>query len=114
MMVVLADHVKVEGRFARSANLERDASLCTPLDGYVVTARAREVLRRVATVADSGQAGGAWSITGPYGSGKSSLALLLDAVFGPAGETRETALALLDTQQGSGASAERERERERE
>ena len=88
-MATLADYVQVAGRFARSANLERDASLVEPLQGYVVTARTRDVVQRVATVADSGKAGGAWSITGPYGSGKSSLALLLDALFGPSGSNRK-------------------------
>ena len=83
-MTVLADHVSVRGRFARSANLERDAGQAEPLDGYVVTARALDAVersrlhcRRLAS------AGGAWSLTGPFGSGKSSLALLLDAAFGP-------------------------------
>ncbi len=42
-----------------------------------------------------GGGGGAWSITGPYGSGKSSLALLLDSAFGKAGPIRERALELL-------------------
>lgn len=94
-MTVLADHVTVVDRFARSANLERDASLTAPLEGYVVTARAMDVVQRIVSAATTGPAGGAWSLTGPYGSGKSSLALLLDAVFGPAGETREVALGML-------------------
>ena len=83
-MTVLADHIAVLSRFARSANLERDVDRPEPLDGYIVTARALDVVERVAAAAASGPAGGAWSLTGPYGSGKSSLALLLDAAFGPA------------------------------
>ena len=102
MVTMLADRVGVADRFARSANLERDASLVEPLDGYVVTARALDVVSRIATAATSGSAGGAWSLTGPYGSGKSSLALLLDAAFGPAGETRDAALALISAASGSG------------
>ena len=113
-MAVLADHVGVAGRFARSANVERDTSRCEPLDGYVVTARALDVFQRVAAVAEIGRAGGAWSITGPYGSGKSSLALLIDAAFGPAGPMRDAALSLLDAASGLSEITERERERERE
>ena len=95
-MTVLADQVSVLDRFARSANLERDVDRPEPLDGYIVTARALEVVERVAAAAALGPAGGAWSLTGPYGSGKSSLALLLDAAFGPAGLTRKLAWRLID------------------
>ena len=95
-MAVLADHISVLRRFARSANLERDADRPEPLEGYVVTPRALDVVERVATAAVAGQSGGAWSLTGPYGSGKSSLALLLDAALGPATTTRELAWRLVD------------------
>ena len=82
-MTRLAESVAVAPRFARSANLERDAARLEPLEGYVVTARALDVVERIAGAAATGRAGGAWSLTGPYGSGKSSLGLLLDAAFGP-------------------------------
>ena len=58
--------------------------------------RALEVVERIATAAATGPSGGAWSLTGPYGSGKSSLALLLDAVLGPATPAREFAWRLVD------------------
>ena len=95
MSSVLADRISVRSRFARSANVERDLARPEPLEGYVVTARVLDVLARVAATAGSGEAGGAWSLTGPYGTGKSSLALLLDAAFGPPSSTRETALRLI-------------------
>ena len=95
-MPLLADHISVLDRFARSMNLERNVDQLEPLDGYVVTARALDVVERVASVAASGRAGGAWSLTGPYGSGKSSLALLLDATFGPPGKTRTRAWNLIE------------------
>ena len=95
-MTVLADHIRVRGRFARSANLERDADRTEPLDGYVVTARALDVVERVALAAATGPSGGAWTLTGPYGSGKSSLALLLDAALGPPVRRREIAWKLID------------------
>ena len=94
-MAVLADHISVLDRFARSANLERDAGRPEPLDGYIITAHALDVVERIAAAA-TGPSGGAWSLTGPYGSGKSSLALLLDAVLGPAVPTRELAWRLID------------------
>ena len=103
MNAVLADHVAVQSRFARSANLERDIERPEPLDGYVVTGQGLDVLRRVAMTAATGTAGGAWSLTGPYGSGKSSLALLIDAAFGPRTLTRKVALRLI---QGASANVE--------
>ena len=95
-MPKLADSISVRSRFARSASLERDIARPEPLDGYVVTARALDVVERVADTAATGSAGGAWSLTGPYGSGKSSLALVLDAAFGNASNIRDTALGLID------------------
>ncbi len=95
-MPVLADGISVSGRFARSANLERDAGHAELLDGYIVTARALDVVERIAGSAAEKPSGGAWSLTGPYGSGKSSLALLLDAAFSSSGETRENAWQLID------------------
>ena len=94
-MTTLADLVSVSARFARSANLERDMTSVDPLDGYIVTARAVDVVDRLATRATCSTAGGAWSITGPYGSGKSSLALLIDGAFGEEGEVRSKALDLI-------------------
>ena len=95
-MPTLADHVRILPRFARSANLERDAGRSQPLEGYIVTPRGLEAVDRILTVAAAQQAGGAWSLTGPYGSGKSSLALLLDALLGPDGATRDTAVGLVE------------------
>ena len=46
--------------------------------------------------AATGPAGGAWSLTGPYGSGKSSLALLLDAALGGPSRARDIAWNLID------------------
>ena len=95
-MSKLATSISVRTRFARSANLERDLARREPLDGYIVTARALDVVERIAETAATGAAGGAWSLTGPYGSGKSSLALLIDAAFGDDSDTRQMALGLVD------------------
>ena len=95
-MTLLSEYISVLDRFARSANLERDAGRPEPLDGYIVTARALDVVERVAAAAATGASGGAWSLTGPYGSGKSSLVLLLDAAFGPSTATRKIAWRLIN------------------
>lgn len=70
---------QVRGRFIRSVRL--DAAQATSLDGYLPTARALDVIRRVVRgMGDGGTR--AFSITGPYGSGKSSLAVFLNALCG--------------------------------
>ena len=96
-MTSLAKFIEVNERFARSANLSRDADRIEPLQGYVVTARAQDVVERIARIAALQKSGGAWSLTGPYGSGKSSLCLLLDAAFGPISATRDYALKLIQS-----------------
>ena len=93
----LKDCVRISKRFARSTNVERDREKPSVLEGYVPTTRALEVLDSILREATDGEAGGAWSITGPYGTGKSSLAVFLDALFGKSGETRTKALELLDS-----------------
>src|SRR3712207_105074 len=67
-------------RFARSINLERDGG-SDALAGYLPVGRALESVDRLASALASPRSEAALSITGPYGSGKSSLALLLDALF---------------------------------
>ncbi len=94
-MSVLAEFVRVSPRYARSANLERDAARPEALEGYVVTARALDLLERISSAAAEGRAGGAWSLTGPYGSGKSSLALLTSAAFSKNLPERSLALRLI-------------------
>ena len=106
-MATLADYVSVRTRFARSANLERDSGRSEPFDGYIVTGRALDVIERITGAAISGRSGGAWSLTGPYGSGKSSLALLFDAAFGPSSRVRNVALDLIAAASPQAAEAVR-------
>ena len=73
----IGDLFQVKSRFLRSAHLERDFEDPGVLSGYVVTDFTRSCLGRVANglKANSGQR--AWRMTGDYGCGKSSFALLL-------------------------------------
>ncbi len=68
--------ISVSPRFARSVSLVRDAARYDALDGYILTPNGREILRRLATSLRGESSTRAWSVTGPYGSGKSSFALL--------------------------------------
>jgi len=71
----LSDVVKIASRFGRSVNLERDFHEQISLNGYVLTTTARSALHRFAQVDSSTATRRAWTLTGPYGSGKSAFAL---------------------------------------
>ncbi len=69
--------VRVNPRFARSVSLTRDTDRKDALDGYILTPNGRDTLRRMAESLAGETTTRAWTLTGPYGSGKSSLALLI-------------------------------------
>ena len=71
----LSDVVSVGSRFGRSVNLERDYDKQVSLEGYVLTTTARATLHRLAQAQIDESASRAWTLTGPYGSGKSAFAL---------------------------------------
>ena len=69
--------VRVNPRFARSVSLTRDTARPDALDGYILTPNGRDTLRRMAAALAGESTTRAWTLTGPYGSGKSALALLV-------------------------------------
>lgn len=73
----VADVLDMRSRFLRSAHLERDFRDTGALSGYVVTDFARSCIGRVASGLRPRSGSRAWRMTGDYGSGKSSFALLL-------------------------------------
>jgi len=94
--VPLSDIFKVKGRFQRSVHLERDFYTENALDGYILTVTAREMLSRVASTLENEITSKAWSLTGPYGSGKSAFALFAAKLLGnPNASTTEQTLGLL-------------------
>lgn len=78
----LSDVVKVESRFGRSVNLERDFYGQAALDGFILTTTGRTALHRFAESLNNAVAVRAWTLTGPFGSGKSAFALFLAKVLG--------------------------------
>ena len=94
--VPLSDIFRVKGRFQRSVHLERDFYTENALDGYILTVTAREMLSRVASTLENETTSKAWSLTGPYGSGKSAFALFAAKLLGdPDTPTTEQALGIL-------------------
>lgn len=67
----------VTPRFLRSTNLERDFSNPKAIENYVLTQHGQECLARLASGLRPTSTQRAWRLTGNYGSGKSSFALIL-------------------------------------
>ena len=83
-MIPLSERVQVTRRFRRSVRIETDLRDAATLDGFKCPASSAAVLTAMAAhVSDTGH--GAFTWTGPYGAGKSSLAVALGhALDGPA------------------------------
>ena len=77
----LSSLIVVNSRFARSVSITRDETRSDALEGYILTPNGRDILRRLATSLRGESSTRAWSLTGPYGSGKSSLALMAAQVL---------------------------------
>lgn len=69
--------VQLDTHYTRSINLERDADSCDILCAYIPTSRALQTLDKIAETFNQKSMPRAWSLVGPYGSGKSSFAAFL-------------------------------------
>jgi hypothetical protein len=72
-------------RFFRSINAEHDHYDATALEGYLATAGARRVLNRIAPARTSMTGSRSWTLTGPYGTGKSAFCAFAAQLFAPSG-----------------------------
>ncbi|MCX7177054.1 MAG: ATP-binding protein [Proteobacteria bacterium] len=86
--------VRVSPHFARSARVDADIGRPGALDSYLLTATAREALSTMARQI-SGSTQRAFTWTGPYGGGKSSLAVALATAVGRDAGSRREARRLL-------------------
>ena len=79
----LAEFLAVNRRYARSINLERDFDAPDAVEGYILTDRAVDALRRILASMFGRKRTTAWTLTGVYGTGKSAFAHFLTSLFGP-------------------------------
>jgi len=94
-----ADRVHLRARYQRSVHLERDADAPTALDGYIATPLVRSLVSRVLGGLHPDSATRAWSVTGPYGGGKSAFAVFIAALSDdPTTPRARAARRLLQTQ----------------
>lgn len=84
----------IQRRYIRSVNLERDFTDPASLEGYVLTPELKQMLTRIESGLSVTSTQRAWRITGDYGSGKSSFALLLAHRLGGGSDSLPTRLRL--------------------
>ena len=91
----LSDVVTIARQFVRSIRIDTDFGSEDGLDGYICQGTARNVLDAMARqVQATSQRAFTW--TGPYGGGKSSLALLLCSLVGKDAKLRARAKKIVD------------------
>lgn len=78
----LAEIVKVDQRYSRSVNLERDVGNAVSLSGYIFSNRNYDCAVRLFSHVSEPDHPRAWTITGLYGTGKSAFANFLLGLFG--------------------------------
>lgn len=91
----LADKIDVNTRYTRSTNVERDRGSRSIIEAYLPTARGIGLLEDITGVLGSDDHPRAWSLIGPYGSGKSSFALFLHELLGDKGGVKALATKVL-------------------
>ena len=79
--IPLSSLFRVKGRFRRSVNVVEDSRDGSALSSYIVTPLARSALGQIALGLRPGSLHRSWSITGPYGTGKSACALFISRVL---------------------------------
>jgi hypothetical protein len=92
--MALAERIRIARRFLRSVRIDADLGDARALEGFVCPQSSAEVLLTMARhVSDAGQ--GAFTWTGPYGGGKSSLVIALSALLNGDPGARKQASGLL-------------------
>ena len=76
----LSKIVNIDNWFSRSINIERDGSSLDAVTAYVPTSTTIKTLRSIAKGFTKEKHHRAWTLIGPYGSGKSSFAIFLNAL----------------------------------
>ena len=79
----IKNKVHINTHYTRSINLERDADSIDVVNAYIPTSRALKLFGRMTDGFNTDIAPRAWSLIGPYGSGKSSASVFLSQLLSP-------------------------------
>jgi len=74
---LLSSIIRIRSNVVRSVNIENDLRSTSVAQGYVLTAQALTYLSRILNGLGTTTTSRAWTLTGPYGSGKSYFSLFL-------------------------------------
>lgn len=97
---MLSDVVTISRQFLRSVRIDTDVGRDDALSGYIFQGTASSLLESMARqITETRQRAFTW--TGPYGGGKSSLALMLCSLVGAQPKVRAKARQLLDIPEAS-------------
>jgi len=94
--VMLSELVEIGTRFLRSVNLEKDYAAASQNGDYIITPTARQILHRLSEALEDRSPYRAWTITGPYGVGKSAFGVFLTRVLCSRGIQAEAAARRLE------------------
>ncbi|MFP1681397.1 hypothetical protein ACLD0W_02735 [Alloalcanivorax sp. C16-1] len=83
--MTLAGKISVSTHYTRSINVERDQSQIDVVKSYVPTSRALRTLQRIVDAFSDEQHPRAWSLIGPYGSGKSAFGIYVRGLLAASG-----------------------------
>lgn len=100
---VLSEHVEISRQFLRSVRIDTDYGRDDALHGYVCQHTARSLLENMSNQINTTRQR-AFTWTGPYGGGKSSLALVLCSLVAPSPSIRQKARRLLNLSANSAAA----------
>ena len=88
--MILNERIHIARRFLRSVRIDTDLTDDSALEGFICAQSSTDVLMNMSRhVSETGQ--GAFTWTGPYGSGKSSLVVALSALLNGSARLREQA-----------------------
>ena len=98
----IGSHIRVNTRYTRSTNVERDRNSQAIVEAYLPTSKGVSLLTQVSGALGATDLPRAWSLIGPYGSGKSSFALFLNELLGDSqSEIGKAALQVLGKEHAS-------------
>ncbi len=110
----IIEKVELNTHYTRSVNIERDATSADVVKSYIPTSRALRTLERVVDAFGERQAPRAWSLIGPYGSGKSSFSIFLNHLVGePSSIPTKAAYSVLSSEKKLLSAFKRENQKTR-
>lgn len=76
----LYDYIKINRRYTRSINIERDINNIESVKGYILTSKESDYIKRFLESLVKPNSNRSWIISGTYGTGKSSFAHFLSSL----------------------------------